>query len=297
MAAPLNYAESYQSALMQAYPYVLNFGALYNTPSNGRYRWTGARTIEIPTIATTGRVDSDRDTIGQAQRNYTNDWTPKTLTNQRKWSTLVHPMDIDQTNYIASISNITQVFNEEQKFPEMDAYCVSKIYADWTGKGKTANATVLTEENILSVFDGMMLNMSNKRVPATGRILYVTPATSTKINNAKNVSRTIDLKDGGKALNTEVSMINQVQIVPVPPELMMTVYNFTQGWQAGAGAKQINMMLIHPTAVITPVSYTFSQLDEPSAKTEGKYYYYEESFEDVFVLDNRVDAIEFNTAA
>lgn len=297
MSTPLNYAKLYQTALMQAYPYVLNFGALYSTPSNGRYKWTGAKTIEIPTIATTGRIDSDRDTIGQAQRNYTNDWTPKTLTNQRKWSTLVHPMDVDQTNYVASISNITQVFNEEQKFPEMDAYCASKIYSDWTAKGKTANTTVITEDNILSVFDGMMLNMSNKRVPVAGRILYVTPTISTKINNAKNVSKTIDLKDGGKALNTEVAMINQVQIISVPPELMMTVYDFTQGWKAGTGAKQINMMLIHPTAVITPVSYTFSQLDEPSAKTEGKYYYYEESFEDVFVLDNRTDAIEFNVAA
>lgn len=297
MATPLNYAELYQTALMQAYPYVLNFGALYSTPSNGLYRWTGARTIEIPTIATTGRVDSDRDTIGLAQRNYTNEWTPKTLTNQRKWSTLVHPMDIDQTNMSASIANITRVFNETQKFPEMDAYCVSKIYADITAKGKTADTTELTADNVLSSFDALMLNMSNKRVPVTGRLLYVTPAVATLINNAKNVSRMIDLKDGGKSLNTEVTAINQVQIIQVPPELMMTVYDFTQGWTAGVGAKQINMLLIHPTAVITPISYTFAMLDEPSAKTESKYYYYEESHEDVFVLDNKVDAIEINTAA
>jgi hypothetical protein len=54
------------------------------------------------------------------------------------------------------------------------------------------------------------------------------------------------------------------------------------------------MMLILPSAVITPVSYTFSDLQAPTALTEGKYYYYEESFEDVFILNKKADAIQFN---
>jgi hypothetical protein len=56
------------------------------------------------------------------------------------------------------------------------------------------------------------------------------------------------------------------------------------------------MCLILPTAVITPVSYTFSKLDAPSALSEGKYYYYEESFEDVFILNKKADAIQFNVS-
>ena len=175
----LNYAKEYSQALAQAFPYSLYFGALYNTPNNGRYKWTGAKTIEIPTISTTGRVDADRDTIGNAARNYNNAWETKVLENQRKWSTLIHPADIDQTNYVASIANITQVYNEEQKFPEMDAYTISKIYADWTGQSKTASTTALTEENVLAEFDALMEKMDEARVPVTGRILYVTPAINT----------------------------------------------------------------------------------------------------------------------
>lgn len=83
MPQTINYVTQYQQALIQNYPYVLHFGALYATPNNGRFRWTGARTIEIPSITTTGRVDSSRDTIQTAQRNYDNSWEPKTLTNQR----------------------------------------------------------------------------------------------------------------------------------------------------------------------------------------------------------------------
>lgn len=121
----INYAEQYARELAQAYPYALNFGALYATPNNGRYRMgEDGKTIYIPNLSTTGRVAADRDTIATATRNYDNAWEPKTLSNQRKWSTLVHPKDIDQTNEVASIANITQTFNEEQKFPEMDAYCI-----------------------------------------------------------------------------------------------------------------------------------------------------------------------------
>ena len=147
--AALNYAKQYAQALANQFPYVLNFGALYATPTNGRYRIVNAKTIEIPTLTTTGRVNADRDTIGVAARNYDNAWESKTLTNQRKWSTLVHPMDIDQTNQVASIANITKTFNEFQKFPEMDAYTISKIYADWANQSMTADTTVLTVANVI----------------------------------------------------------------------------------------------------------------------------------------------------
>lgn len=292
--AALNYATEYSRALAQAFPYVLNFGALYATPNNNRYRWVNAKTIEIPSISTTGRVNANRDTVAFAQRNYDNAWETKTLTNERKWSTLVHPMDIDQTNMVTTIQNITQVFNEEQKFPEMDAYTVSKIFADWTALGNTPDTTALTVANVLQVFDSLMLKMDNERVPANGRILYVTHEVKKLLNNADKVSRSIDVTSGPNAIDRRVNRLDEVQIIGVPATLMRTLYNFTNGWQIASGAGQINMFLVHPVAVITPVSYTFSRLDEPSALSEGKYTYYEESFEDVFILNKKAGAIQFN---
>ena len=297
----LNYATEYSRALSQAFPYTLNYGALYATPNNGRYRWVNAKTIEIPSISTTGRVNANRDSIAVAQRNYDNAWEPKTLTNERKWSTLVHPMDIIQTNMVTTIQNITQVFNEEQKFPEMDAYTVSKIYADWgttvdpvTGSARVADTTALTVSNVLDVFDNLMLKMDNERVPANGRILYVTHEINKLIKNADKVSRSIDVTSGPNAVDRRVNRLDEVQIIPVPATLMRTLYNFTAGWSVASGAAQINMFLVHPIAVITPISYTFAQVDEPSAGSEGKYIYYEESFEDVFILNKKSGAIQFN---
>lgn len=294
MPNALNYATQYSRALSQAFPYVLNFGALYNTPNNNIYRWINAKTIEIPSISTTGRVDSDRDTIAVAQRNYDNQWETKTLSNQRKWSTLVHPMDIDQTNLVTTISNITKVFNEEQKFPEMDAYCVSKIYSDWVALGNTPDDTVITTANVLEIFDRLMLNMDNARVPVQGRILYCTNEVKYILKAAQTVVRNLNAEDRNANINRVVDRLDEVEVIGVAAPLMKTKYNFTQGWRPALSADQINMMLIHPTAVITPVSYTFSKLDEPAAGSEGKYIYFEESFEDVFILNNKAGAIQFN---
>lgn len=291
--AALNYAKEYQANLEQAFPYVLNFGRLYQSPSNSRFSFIGTKTIAVPTILTTGRTDANRDTIGAKKRNYDNDYTEFTLKNFRSWETLVHPLDIAETKGAAAVGKVTQVYNEEQKFPEMDAYCVSKVYSDWTKLSMTAKEETLTASNVLTVFDDLMEKMDNKRVPMNGRVLYVTPSVKTLLKNADKIQRTIDAGSANNALNRSVSRLDEVEIVSVPEELMRTLYDFTVGWKVAEGAKQIRMFLVNPLAVITPMVYTFAQLDEPSAGTQGKYDYYEESYEDVFVLPLKKDAIQF----
>lgn len=291
----VNYAVQYSQALAQAYPNVLHFAKFRSTENDSRYRWVNANTIQIPSISTTGRVDGDRDTIGTAKRNHSNAWETKQLTNHRKWSTLEHPININETNHVLSIQNITKVFNEEQKFPEMDAYFISKLYADWIAEGKTADTTALTVENVLAVFDSLMQAMDEKNVPQSGRILSVIPEVNTLLKNAKDLSRFIT--NGDSAIKRAVHSLDEVEIEVIPSDLMKTVYDFTEGYAAGEGAKQIRMMLGHPSATITPENYSFSQLDPPSAGSEGKWVYFEESYDDVFLLKNRINAIAFNIEA
>lgn len=289
----VNYAKEYGVELEQVYPYVLHFGALYAAPNNGRYRFTGTKTIEIPSLEVGGRKDANRDTIGNKARRWNNNYTPLTLRNERYFETLVHPKDIGDTKGVAAISNITQVFNNEQKFPEMDAYCVSRLYADWTALGRIPDGIKLTINNILGTFDSLMERMTENRVPASGRILYVTPAVDTLLKSAAGISRTLDIKDASPAVQRAISYLDSVTIEVVPSDLMKTAYDFTDGWAIGASAKQIQMFLVHPNAVITPTAYEFAQLDPPSAGSGGKYDYYEESHEDVFILPRKEVAIEY----
>ena len=114
------------------------------------------------------------------------------------------------------------------------------------------------------------------------------------LKSAEGLSRIYDVKSSGSNVNRSVNRIEEVEVVGVPFALMKTAYDFTEGWKEKADAAQVNMFLVHPSAVITPVSYAISRLDEPSAMSEGKYIYFEESFEDVFILNKKKGALQFH---
>lgn len=288
----LNYASSYGQSLVSLWPGRLYFAELWNTANCGKFRWQGGKAVLIPTITTTGRVDADRDTIDTAARNYENAWETKSLKHHRKWSTLIHPLDIDQTNYAANIGNITEAFNVNEKFPEMDAYMISKLYSLRSAAGGGIDDTPLNTGNVMNVFDGMMEKMNEARVPLTGRILYVTPAVLTMLKNADALIHTREVSDSANGISRTVNTLDGVKVVMVPASLMKSEYEFGEGWTAAEDALQIQMLLVHPDAVIAPISYQFAQLDPPGAYTEGKYLYFEESCEDVFIINSKIAGVQ-----
>jgi hypothetical protein len=296
--AAVNYAEAYERALAQAYPNVLNFGELYNVANNRTYKFVDAKTIHIPSISVTGRKNVNRDSIdGVFQRNVDNDWETKTLTFYREWSTSIDPADVMDTNMVLTIQNATQVFNETQKFPEKDAYTISKIYADWVAEGKTADTTALDVDSVLPVFDQLMEAMDEALVPAQGRLLYVTPAVKTLLKQASNIGLSRSVQSGPNTINRVVDRLDEVKLISVPSFLMKTAYTFTTGFAPAGSAKQINMFLVHPSAILTPSKYAFVGMEAPAAGTKGDYIYYEKEYSDVFILNNRTGAIAFNVEA
>lgn len=299
--AALNYATEYARELAQAYPYTLYFGRLW-TATKPEVKFLDNKTIQLPSLSTTGRVNGDRDTIGTFARNFDNSWESKTLQNHRTWGTLVHPRDIDETNKVASIANITKVFNEEQKFPEMDAYAISTLYTL-----KNAQETItalakgtLTVSNVLTYFDTLMDKMDEARVPQTGRILYVDTYTKTLIDTAKESARFLTAND--TTTKRSLSRIDEVEIISVPTNMMKTAYTFytgsessdpKNGFAVSSTANDVKMLLVHLSAIIPAISYEFAQLEEPSALSQGKYVYFEESFEDMFIYNKKHAGIQF----
>lgn len=335
--AKLNYATEYSQALAQAYPYTLYFGALWSAVKPD-IKFLNSNTIQLPSLKVKGRKNGNRDTIGTFGRNFDNEWETKTLKNHRTWDTLVHPRDIDETNKVASIQNITKTMNEEQKFPEMDAEAIDAVYSLKNAIEPVVAKTkgYLNVQNVLTEFDALMDKMDEKRVPASGRILYTDTFTKTLIDTAKDVVRT----SGNKVLGRTVSRIDEVEVVSVPTTLMKSAYTFKEddGFEVAKdtyalttdtdivenknyytksgnnytkvaspakasiatyyekivdGAKDVKMMLVHPSVVIPAISYEFAQLESPSALSQGKYVYFEESFEDMFIYDKKHDAIQF----
>ena len=287
----LNYAKAYSQALAQAYPYVLYFGALWNAEKEG-VKFLTNDTIILPSLSVKGRKNGDRDSIGTFGRNFNNNEEPKKLKTHRTWDTLIHPRDINETNHVATIQNITKVMNEEQKFPEMDAEMITALYKLKNDLEAITPGDVLTLQNVLTKFDALMDKMDEARVPAAGRLLYCDTYTKTLIDTAKEAARNLSAND--TAVARSLDRIGEVEVIGVPTTAMKSAYNLTNdGFEVAEGAKDVKMMLVHPSVVIPVIAYDFAQLGAPSSLSQGKWTYFEESFEDVFIFNKKHAGIQF----
>ena len=296
--ATVNYADAYQQAIQQAFYDGHLFSAdLWNSPSNSVIQFDGAKHIKVSRLQIDeGRRDRARRTITQPAANYSNDWDSYELKNERYWSTLVDPSDVDESNMVVSIANITKQFNLDEKMPEMDRQMFSKLYTEKVAAGDGGlHEDTLDEKNILTAFDDMMVNFDEARIAQAGRILYVTPKVNAILKRAEAMNRELTLKDPNNVQRTVYSL-DDVTIKVVPSDLMQTAYDFTVGSKIKDDAKQIQMFLIFNGVQIAPQKYSFVGFDAPSAANSGNYLYYEQSYDDVLLLKTKTAGIEFVTA-
>lgn len=296
--ATINYAEAYQQAIQQAfYDGHLFSQDLWNSPSNNVIKFDGAKHIKVPRLTIDeGRKDRARRTITQPAANYSNDWDSYELTNERYWSTLVDPSDVDESNMVISIANITKQFNLDEKMPEMDRQMFSKLYSEKVAANDGGITTdTLDEKNILTAFDQMMVDFDEARIPGTNRILYVTPAINAILKRAESINRSLVLKDANKVQRTVYSL-DDVTINVVPSDLMQTAFDFSVGSKTVDTAQQIQMFLIYNGVQIAPQKYSFVGFDAPSAANSGNYLYYEQSYDDVLLLKTKTKGIQFVVA-
>lgn len=115
----VNYAQQYARELANAYPYLSHFGDIYNGAMAQRYRPVSGNGVWIPSMKVTGaRAVNRAEITGTFTRNFDVAWELKTMSMYREWDTIIDPMDIVETNDVATIANVTRTFNEFQKVPK-----------------------------------------------------------------------------------------------------------------------------------------------------------------------------------
>ncbi|WP_054939059.1 hypothetical protein [Paenibacillus ihuae] len=290
---PYNYVDSFLTELQQKYTRELTSSGL--TTLNATF--IGTKTVKIPRLDVGGYKDHSR-AGGWNRQAISNDFETKVLTFDRDVEFYVDAMDVDETNQIVSAANTTNVFETEQAIPELDKYRYSKIYSDYVALGKVPNTTALTVANALQIFDQLMQNMDEAEIPQDGRIMYVTPTVHTLLKQAEDMQRYISVTANNGEINRTVRSLDDVTLVKVPSSRMKTVFDFTNGAVPGVGAKQINMILIHPHCVLAPIKHSAIYLWEPGSHTGGDGYLYQNRrYTDLFVIERKADAIQLSVQA
>ena len=296
--AVYSYAEKFEKELQQKYARELTSDSL--TKSHPEVKFINAQTIKLPKMSVSGYKDHNRQGTGFNTGSLANQWEPKKLEHDRDIEFPIDPMDIDETNLTLEVANIQNTFEEEQAIPEKDSYRYSKLYAEavtYASNGAHVDTTALTTSNILDWFDDRMAEMDDAGVPQEGRELRGTSTMLKLLKKADGIHRTINNGDGN--VDRRVHSLDDVKLISVPSARFMTQYDFTDGCVPATNAKQINLMLCHPSCQITRDKYSYIKLFTPGtdSRTADKYIYQNRCYGDSFLIQNKAVGIAFNVEA
>lgn len=298
--ATYSYAEIFERQLQQKYAREMTSFPLEQ--SNLQVKFINAQTIKLPSITVSGYKDHNRGNMGFNTGTISNEWEPKKLTHDRDIEFALDPMDIDETNLVLEVGNIQSVFETEQAIPERDSYRYSKLYSEaktYASNGAIVDNTTLTTANILDWFDTQMEKMDDAGVPTEGRMLFVTPAINKMLKQAEGLTRNMDVNSNNGKIDRRVYSLDDVKIIKVPSSRMKTKYDFTNGCVATGDAKQINIILIHPSCQVTRSKYAYMKLFTPGtdSRTADKYVYQAREYGDTFLIKNKACGIVINAEA
>lgn len=286
--AELNYVTQFLPRIISMYGHLLMSDELYQ--SNSDINIINTKDIRLPKITVSGYKDHNRKSLSFNTGTYGNDWETKTLDHDRDIEFAIDPMDVDETNQIASIANYQVRFEKTQAIPELDCYTFSKLYAEAKRVGAAIKNDTLAAANILADFDANIEAMEEVGVPLERVIMYCTPKFKTLLKNAEGIQRTLEIS-GGNGIDRRVRSLDDIsKIKTVPSARLKTAFDFTEGYSVASTGKQINYILIDPEAQVSRVKYSYIKAFTPGhdSRTADKYLYQNRRFNGTFALLDEV---------
>lgn len=213
-----------------------------------------ANEIAIPMLEMDGLANYDRNS-GYVNGDVKLEWQTMKCDFDRGRMFDVDNLDNIETGGVA-FGRLAGGFVREQVVPELDAYRFAK-YASKEGITKVAK-TVTTGKAAIDELRAAINKMDEDEVPEEGRILF---ATSTFLSPIEDMDTTASR--AALARVSKIIRIPQARFYDAITQLDGKTEGQTKGgYEKAAGAKDINFMIIHPTALMQ-----FNKLVKPKIIT------------------------------
>ncbi len=198
----------------------------------GQVIYNGGDEVKIPEMSTAGLADYNRDT-GFVPGGITVKYNTYKMTQDRGRTFQLDSMDVDESGFVATTTNVIKTFQEDEVIPEIDAYRYSKL-ATIAKAANQSEEINLTADNILSKLREHIRAIQDL-VGSDKRLVITMPSTilglledSPKIGKSINVA---DFKQG--QLNFKVKFIDDNPIIVAPSARLKTKYDVLDGLTGG----------------------------------------------------------------
>jgi len=225
-------------------------------------------------------------------------WETLTLATERGRSFVIDRMDDEETLGMA-FGTLAGEFIRTKVAPELDAYRFSK-YAS-TANINAATPGTLDANGIIAALDAAKLELDKDEVPSEGRLLYIS-------DNCLNLleSKVSRFLGNENAVDKRVTKYSGMEVIMVPQTRFYKGITLDDGATVDAGGysktlstgKDINFMIIHPTAVLQVAKHDSLKVFTPEQNqtTDGWLMQYR-LYHDAFVYANKLNGIYLHCKA
>lgn len=285
MANNITHATNFLPVIDQIYKNA-SFTERFDAPQIKQW-FGGANEIKILKTSTTGLGNYDRET-GYPSGDVTAEFETKKLTQERGKTISVDRIDDEETLGMV-FGEIVGTFMRNHVIPELDAYRFTK-YTAFAGLKEENKA--ITKENIIDEFNNALKYQNSSEVPKEGKVFFVNSDLQPIIS--KSIGRTLTNES---AFNNVIDNYNGIPIIYVPPTRFKSAIKLNSGqdkfgFEADTDAKNINFILMHPSAIIQGVKFLIPRIFTPDENQEKDAWKFRlRIYHDVFEYDNKKSGI------
>jgi hypothetical protein len=255
----VNLATKYQKAIDQ----VFALGSLTKVGFAGKFDFTGSDTVKVYTLTTQALTDYSRtgadrygtpDEVQDTVATYT-------LSKDRSFSSTIDKGNYIQGNLVKTTGAYIKAEMNEQVIPELDTYNMTVLTATAVSASQDVT-TVVTASNAFETLMDAGIALDEAKIPANGRICFVTPTYHKFLRLDDDFIKTSDMSQK-IMIKGMVGEADNAKIIKVPSIYFPANTNF---------------ILTHPKANVNPqqLSELKTHKDPPGlsgALIEGRYIY------------------------
>ena len=261
----------------------------------GKVIYNGGKNVKVPKMTMSGLGNYSR-TTGYPVGDVSLEYETRTMTQDRGRKLSVDAMDVNEANFIPTMSAVAAEFQRVHVVPEVDAYRLSAlatmaITADTAVEfGYTPAAT-----DIVAKLEAAIASCKKAGFRNVPLVIHATTDTVTALETAiGDKLRAQSFRQGG--IDLTVPSFNGHPIIETDEERMVSAITVgTDGWSKGASAVDVNFMVIPRSVPIAISKQNQGKFFTPEENQDADAWVYDyRRYHDLWVLDNKIAGIAVN---
>ncbi len=190
---------------------------------SNRYRWTGVATVQVYSVDTVELNDYDKTKVDGTSRfgaltELGDTVQEMTVTDDKAFNASIDKGNNTAQLMIKSASSVLRRQTDEVIIPYVDKYRLKKL-SEGAGAYEGYDSVSLTKANVVETIMNAGAAMSDKKVPKTGRVVYISETEAVKLKLADQVVG-IDKLGGKTIVNGSIGTIDGMEVRTVPSDYM-----------------------------------------------------------------------------